>query len=109
VFVEVERVKESVLIAALCSLFVHHATRVNGGGTPTVALLLSTVATAALLLSGTFGAVLGVFALLLGVNLLLMSISLVVLRRSEPDAPRPYRARGYPVLCRCPANEPCPR
>jgi basic amino acid/polyamine antiporter, APA family len=77
-------------------LFAQHATRVNAGGTPTVALLLSTVTTAAFLLSGTFGAVLGVIALLLGVNLLLMSISLLVLRRREPDAPRPYRAWGYP-------------
>jgi basic amino acid/polyamine antiporter, APA family len=77
-------------------LFAHHVTRVNAGGTPTVALLLSTVTTAAFLLSGTFGAVLGVFALLLGVNLLLMCISLIVLRRREPDAPRPYRAWGYP-------------
>jgi basic amino acid/polyamine antiporter, APA family len=77
-------------------LFAHHATRVNAGGTPTVGLLLSTAATAAFLLLGTFGAVLGVFALLLGVNLLLMSVSLIVLRRREPDAPRPYRAWGYP-------------
>jgi basic amino acid/polyamine antiporter, APA family len=77
-------------------LFAHHVTRVNAGGTPTVALLLSAVTTAAFLLSGTFGAVLGVFALLLGVNLLLMCISLIVLRRREPDAPRPYRAWGYP-------------
>jgi APA family basic amino acid/polyamine antiporter len=61
-----------------------------------VALLLSSVATAAFLLLGTFGAVLGVFALLLGVNLLLMSISMVVLRQREPDALRPYRAWGYP-------------
>jgi APA family basic amino acid/polyamine antiporter len=30
------------------------------------------------------------------VNLLLISISLVVLRRREPDTPRPYRAWGYP-------------
>jgi APA family basic amino acid/polyamine antiporter len=78
------------------ALFAHHVTHVNAGGTPTVALLVSTVTTAAFLLSGTFGAVLGVFALLLGVNLLLMSISLLVLRWREPDAPRPYRAWGYP-------------
>ncbi len=85
-----------LLTMARDGLFAHHATRVNAGGTPTVALLLSAAATAAFLLSGTFDAVLAVFALLLGVNLLLMSISLVVLRRREPDAPRPYRAWGYP-------------
>jgi APA family basic amino acid/polyamine antiporter len=77
-------------------LFAHQATRINAGGTPSTALLLSSAATAAFLLFGTFGAVLGVFALLLGVNLLLMSVSLLVLRRREPDAPRPYRAWGYP-------------
>jgi APA family basic amino acid/polyamine antiporter len=77
-------------------LFAHQAARVNAGGSPTVALFLSSVATAAFLLSGTFGAVLGVIALLLAVNYLLMFASLVVLRRREPDTPRPYRAWGYP-------------
>jgi basic amino acid/polyamine antiporter, APA family len=77
-------------------LFAHQATRVNAGGTPTVALLLSSIVTAAFLVSGTFGAVLGVIALLLAVNYLLMFISLVVLRRNEPHTPRPYRAWGYP-------------
>ena len=77
-------------------LFAHHATRINAGGTPTVALLLSTAATAAFILSGTIGAVLGVIALLMAVNYLLVFISLVVLRRREPDTPRPYRAWGYP-------------
>jgi APA family basic amino acid/polyamine antiporter len=77
-------------------LFAHQATRVNAGGTPTTALLLSTVVTGAFLFSGTFGAVLGVIALLLAVNYLLMFISLIVLRRREPDTPRPYRAWGYP-------------
>jgi APA family basic amino acid/polyamine antiporter len=78
-------------------LFAHQAARVNAGGTPTVALLLSTTVTAVFLVSGTFGAVLGVIALLLAVNYLLMFISLIVLRRREPDAPRPYRAWGYPI------------
>lgn len=58
--------------------------------------MISTVVTAAFLLSGTFGAVLGVIALLLAVNYMLMFISLIVLRRREPNTPRPYRAWGYP-------------
>jgi APA family basic amino acid/polyamine antiporter len=77
-------------------LFAHQATRVNAGGTPTVALLLSTIVTAGFILSGTFNAVLGVIALLIAVNYLLIFISLIVLRRREPDTPRPYRAWGYP-------------
>ena len=85
-----------LLAMARDGLFAHQATRVNEGGTPTVALLLSTIATAAFLLSGTFGAVLGVIAFLLAVNYLVMFISLIVLRIREPTTPRPYRAWGYP-------------
>jgi len=77
-------------------LFAHQASRINAGGTPTTALLLSTIVTGAFLLSGTFGEVLGVVALLMAVNYMLMFISLIVLRKREPDTPRPYRAWGYP-------------
>jgi APA family basic amino acid/polyamine antiporter len=77
-------------------LFAHQAAKINAGGTPTVALFVSTVVTAIFLLSGTFGAVLGVIAMLLAVNYMLMFISLIVLRRREPNTPRPYRAWGYP-------------
>jgi basic amino acid/polyamine antiporter, APA family len=85
-----------LLAMARDGLFAHQAATINAGGTPTVALLLSTIVTAAFLFSGTFGAVLGVIALLMAVNSLLMFVSLIVLRRSEPETPRPYRAWGYP-------------
>jgi basic amino acid/polyamine antiporter, APA family len=85
-----------LLAMARDGLFAHQAATINAGGTPTVALLLSTITTAAFLFSGTFGAALGIIALLLAVNYLLMFISLIVLRRREPDTPRPYRAWGYP-------------
>ena len=77
-------------------LFARQATRVNAGGTPTVALLLSTVVAGAFLASGTFNAVLAVVSLLMAVNYLLVYFSLVALRRREPQTPRPYRAWGYP-------------
>ena len=85
-----------LLAMARDGLFAHQAAKVNAGGTPTVALLLSTITTAAFLLTGTIGAALGIIAMLLAVNYLLMFISLIVLRRREPDTPRPYRAWGYP-------------
>jgi basic amino acid/polyamine antiporter, APA family len=77
-------------------LFARQATRVNAGGTPTVALALSTIVAGAFLASGTFNAVLGVVSLLMAVNYLLVYASLIVLRRREPLTPRPYRAWGYP-------------
>jgi basic amino acid/polyamine antiporter, APA family len=85
-----------LLAMARDGLFAHQAARINAGGTPTFALLLSTAVTAAFLLSGTFNAVLGVIAVLLAVNYLVTYLSLIVLRRREPDTPRPYRAWGYP-------------
>ena len=77
-------------------LFAHQAARVNAGGTPTTALWMSTLVTAAFLTSGTFNALLGVVSLLMAVNYLLVYLSLIVLRRREPDTARPYRAWGYP-------------
>jgi APA family basic amino acid/polyamine antiporter len=85
-----------LLAMARDGLFAHQATRINAGGSPTVALVLSALTTATFLASGTFNAVLGVVALLMAVNYLLTYISLIVLRRREPDTPRPYRAWGYP-------------
>lgn len=85
-----------LLAMARDGLFVHQARRINAGGTPTTALALSTLGTAAFLASGTFNAVLGVVALLMAANYLLAYLSCVVLRWRAPDAPRPYRAWGYP-------------
>jgi basic amino acid/polyamine antiporter, APA family len=85
-----------LLAMARDGLFAHQAAKINAGGTPTVALLLSTIATTAFLLTGTIGRALSIIAMLLAVNYLLMFISLIVLRRREPDTPRPYRAWGYP-------------
>jgi APA family basic amino acid/polyamine antiporter len=72
------------------------ATRVNRGGTPTIALLISTCVAAAFLLSGTFDQVIAVLAFFFVTNYALSFASLFVLRRREPDLPRPYRAWGYP-------------
>lgn len=77
-------------------LFLRQATVVNRGGTPTVAMLLGGIVAGAFMLSGTFNAVLGVVAVFMVVNYLLMYFSLIALRRHEPEAPRPYRAWGYP-------------
>jgi APA family basic amino acid/polyamine antiporter len=70
---------------------------VNDGGTPTVALLVSTiVAVLFIVLGRTFEQVVTVLAFFFAANYTLSFISLIVLRRTEPDRPRPYRAWGYP-------------
>jgi APA family basic amino acid/polyamine antiporter len=77
-------------------LFHPAATRVNRGGTPTIALLISTLVAMGFLLSGTFDQVMAVLAFFFVTNYALSFASLFVLRRREPDLPRPYRAWGYP-------------
>jgi APA family basic amino acid/polyamine antiporter len=77
-------------------MFPSIATRVNQGGTPTVALLISTCVAAAFLLTGTFDQVIAVLAFFFVTNYALSFASLFVLRRREPELPRPYRAWGYP-------------
>jgi APA family basic amino acid/polyamine antiporter len=86
-----------VLYAMSCDeLFARRASRVNRGGTPTVTLLLSTIAAVLFIVSGTFNAVLAALAFFFVANYGMAYISVIVLRRREPDLPRPYRAWGYP-------------
>lgn len=78
-------------------LFWRGATRVNAGGTPTTSLALSTAAAVLMIVfSGTFGRLLAALAFFFVIDYTLAFLSVFVLRRREPDAPRPYRAWGYP-------------
>ncbi|HXJ07179.1 MAG TPA: APC family permease [Candidatus Acidoferrum sp.] len=77
-------------------LFFSWAARVNKGGTPVLALLLSTVAGVLFLLSGTFERVIDMLAFFFVANYTLSYASLFVLRKREPEMARPYRAWGYP-------------
>ena len=73
------------------------AAEVNEGGTPTVALLVSTVVSVLFLVFGrTFDRVITVLAFFFVANYALSFVSVFVLRRREPEKPRPYRAWGYP-------------
>jgi len=86
-----------ILYAMSCDeLFARRAKRVNRGGTPTVTLLFSTIAAVLFIISGTFNAVLAALAFFFVANYAMAYVSVMVLRRREPDLPRPYRAWGYP-------------
>jgi basic amino acid/polyamine antiporter, APA family len=85
-----------ILYAMSCDeLFARRAARVNRGGTPTIALLISTVV-ALLFIFRSFEQVLAALAFFFVANYAMAYLSLIVLRRREPDLPRPYRAWGYP-------------
>ena len=79
-------------------LFFHSAARVNTGGTPTTALLVTAFVAIMLAGVGSFDRLFG-FTAFLSVLVDVAAFGTVfILRWREPDLPRPFRARGYPVL-----------
>jgi APA family basic amino acid/polyamine antiporter len=58
--------------------------------------LLSTIVALALVITGTFELVLAITAFFFVANYVLTFASLLILRKREPDAPRPFRAKGHP-------------
>jgi APA family basic amino acid/polyamine antiporter len=69
---------------------------VNPGGTPAIALLLSTIVILALVLTGTVQIVLAVTAFFFVAQYALVFLTLFILRRKEPGSARPFRAKGHP-------------
>ena len=77
-------------------LFFRRAAQVNPGGTPVMALFLSTVVGVLFLLTGTFERVIAMLSFFFVANYALSYASLFVLRKREPEMNRPYKAWGYP-------------
>jgi APA family basic amino acid/polyamine antiporter len=74
-----------------------NAAMVNKGGTPFIALMIT--ASCAIVLSsvGTFEFLLAIGQFFMVVITILLIVSLFILRRREPNTPRPFRAWAYPV------------
>lgn len=84
------------LYAMSCDgLFFRPIAKVNPGGTPALALLLSTIA-GVLFVLGSFERVIAMLSFFFVANYTLSYTSLFLLRKNEPEMPRPYRAWGYP-------------
>src|ERR1700681_3201597 len=66
--------------------------------TPAVSLMVQMVWTCLLCVSGSYGQLLDYIIFAVLVFYVLTIVGLFVLRRTHPDAPRPYRAVGYPLL-----------
>jgi basic amino acid/polyamine antiporter, APA family len=71
-------------------------TRVNQGGTPVVALAFSAVASLAFITTTAVTTIVAIAAFFYVASYTLSFLGVFVLRRREPDAPRPYRAVGHP-------------
>jgi APA family basic amino acid/polyamine antiporter len=77
-------------------LFASRASYTNKGGTPTLALVLSTAVAVLFVLTGTTDQVLAVVAFFFVVNYTVSFFVVFLMRRREPERRRPYRAWGYP-------------
>jgi APA family basic amino acid/polyamine antiporter len=66
--------------------------------TPVVSLVVQAVWTCLLCVSGSYGQLLDYIIFAALIFYILTIASVFVLRRKRPDAPRPYKALGYPVL-----------
>ena len=80
-------------------LFFPQAARVNAGGTPTVALALTTAAIVFFIATGAgrIDELLGVLTFFLVANYTLVFVALFVLRWREPETLRPFKVWAYPV------------
>jgi APA family basic amino acid/polyamine antiporter len=76
--------------------FTERAASVSTGGTPRVALAVTSLVTAVLILSGTFEQIVAIAAVLFLLNYISAYSAVFLLRRTEPTTPRPYRAFGFP-------------
>jgi APA family basic amino acid/polyamine antiporter len=66
--------------------------------TPAVGLLVQAAWATLLCISGSYGQLLDFIIFAVLVFYILTIVGLFVLRYNKPDAPRPYKAWGYPVL-----------
>jgi basic amino acid/polyamine antiporter, APA family len=70
--------------------------RVNPGGTPSAAMVATAAIVGLFLLTGAFNRVIALCSFLFVASYTLSFASVFVLRRREPEMPRPYRAWGHP-------------
>ena len=79
-------------------LFFSGLARLNGAGVPGRALWAQCLWASLLCLSGSYGQLLNYVMFAVILFYVVTIVGIFVLRRTRPDAPRPYRAWGYPVL-----------
>ena len=79
-------------------LFFPSLARLNGAGVPGRALWAQALWASLLCLSGSYGELLNYVMFSVILFYVVTIVGIFVLRRTRPDAPRPYRAWGFPVV-----------
>jgi basic amino acid/polyamine antiporter, APA family len=79
-------------------LFFQQAAKLNKNNVPEFALWIQCLVASVLCLSGKYGDLLDMISFVVVLFYMLTIIGIFVLRKTRPDAERPYKAFGYPVL-----------
>lgn len=79
-------------------LFFKKASTLNGQSVPAFALWIQCAFACAWSLSGKYGDLLDMISFVVVVFYMLTIVGIFILRKKRPDADRPYKAFGYPVL-----------
>lgn len=79
-------------------LFFRKTGTLNKHAVPEVALWFQAVMASILCLSGRYGDLLDMISFVVVIYYVLTIYGIFILRRKQPDIPRPYKAFGYPVL-----------
>lgn len=96
--VNVMYVPRTMFALARDGLFFAPAAIVNRGGTPIVALAMTILPALFLITVGSFEQLVATTQFFTIFGSVLIVIAFFLLRRREPDLPRPWRAKGYPYL-----------
>lgn len=79
-------------------LFFKKAGTLNDAAVPSFGLWIQCAVAAVLCLSGTYGDLLDMISLVVVIFYVLTIIGIFILRKQRPNAERPYKAFGYPLL-----------
>jgi APA family basic amino acid/polyamine antiporter len=79
-------------------LFFRNAGKLNAASVPGYALWIQCIVASAWCLSGKYGDLLDMISFVVVMFYMLTIAGIFVLRKKRPDADRPYKAFGYPVL-----------
>lgn len=79
-------------------LFFKQAGTLNKNGSPAISLVIQCIWASLLCFSGSYGDLLDYIMFPVMIFYVLTVSGLFILRKKQPDVPRPYKAFGYPVL-----------
>jgi basic amino acid/polyamine antiporter, APA family len=80
------------------NLFFKKAGELNKTGVPAFSLKIQSVWASLLCLSGTYGTLLDYTVFTILIFYILTILGIFILRKKQPDTPRPYKAIGYPII-----------